>query len=97
MKTLELKETNCAYCGTLFSIEESLLDIRKQDGRSFFCPNGHELKFTNSPASKMEKLTEELEETKEELRNAQTEITRLKCELVKPKSKVKTFWGGLIK
>jgi hypothetical protein len=62
----------CKTCGTLFSISDSLYEIRKEDGRTFTCPNGHELHY--SP-SENDKLRAEVKELKANLSRRQTTLT----------------------
>lgn len=70
------KDIICCNCGTLFSMESILDDLRRKDGKTFWCPNGHGQSYTNAPDKKIETLESELEE-------AQIEIRQLKCELLR--------------
>jgi hypothetical protein len=40
----DLEVTVCT-CGVLFAAPQKLLDTRRFDGQSFYCPNGHSLSF----------------------------------------------------
>lgn len=82
MKTITLKELNCCNCGTTFSMDETIAALRKDDGKEFWCPNGHAQYFTTSKQKILDKVAKELAETKEELQEAKVEIRRLKCELL---------------
>lgn len=42
-----LQVTTCAACGVLFAAPKRLLDSCREDGDSFFCPNGHSLVFND--------------------------------------------------
>lgn len=83
MKTIITKEMTCVDCGTAFAMDETLVELRRKDGASFYCPNGHSQKYSCSPVDKLKEKTDELKETKDELRDAKAEITRLRCELIK--------------
>jgi hypothetical protein len=37
--------SDCPRCGTIFGITTSLETRRREDGKSFWCPNGHSMSF----------------------------------------------------
>lgn len=43
----QLETTTCGVCGVLFAPPEVLLDDCRENGSSFFCPNGHSLVFND--------------------------------------------------
>lgn len=58
---------DCPSCGVLFGITEDMEDNRRKDGRTFYCPNGHNLHWTpgKSDADKLadeRRRTEKLED-----------------------------------
>lgn len=53
--------TDCANCGIVFAIPEELRDRRVNDGRSFYCPNGHSLGWNETEADRQRKRAERLE------------------------------------
>lgn len=54
----------CATCGVLFAMPELMVTRRREDGRDFYCPNGHVLHY----GAENEKLKRELEQERD--RNA---------------------------
>jgi hypothetical protein len=36
----------CGECGVIFGVSEGLMDIRRNDHRNWYCPNGHIWAFT---------------------------------------------------
>ncbi len=38
-------EVTICTCGVLFAAPEKLIDSRREDGQTFYCPNGHALSF----------------------------------------------------
>lgn len=52
-------EVEVCTCGVLFAAPESMLDSRRQDGRSFYCPNGHSLAYSSENASLKRQLANE--------------------------------------
>ena len=59
--TLALYVTNCPSCGTIFAITEELKDRRYEDGKSFYCPNGHTMSWHESEADRQRKRAEQAE------------------------------------
>ena len=95
MKTITTVEMTCCSCGTSFAMDETLKELRLKDGNSFYCPNGHSQKYTNSQSDQLKEAREELHETKTELRDAQNEIRRLKCLLLSKPPQPRTVWQRL--
>ena len=57
----DMSLVHCDSCNLDFSIPAWLVAKRREDGQSFFCPNGHELYFGDSEVSKLKKRIEQLE------------------------------------
>lgn len=53
----------CGVCNVVWGMTEEFIASRKQDGRSWRCPNGHDWYFSGK--SEEEKLREELQQVKE--------------------------------
>jgi hypothetical protein len=51
----------CASCGITFAAPAHFIDKRRQDGETFYCPNGHSLVFGKSET---DRLKNELEQAK---------------------------------
>lgn len=45
-ETHDLSEVPCLDCGIMFGMPLELEEVRKKDGKTFFCPNGHGQYFT---------------------------------------------------
>lgn len=52
----------CCNCGVQFAMPTELWQERKQDGKGFYCPNGHSMVFTNSVETKLREAEERLRE-----------------------------------
>lgn len=50
-------EVEICTCGVLFAVPEHMLDTRRADGKTFYCPNGHPLHYGSENA----RLKRELE------------------------------------
>ena len=59
----EFQRINCAICGQRFGIQKSLASVRKLDGGTVFCPNGHTLSIRPKAPAPM------TEEEREKWRN----------------------------
>jgi uncharacterized C2H2 Zn-finger protein len=40
--------TNCCVCGVVFGVPDFFLEARRKDKKTFYCPNGHNLSYTES-------------------------------------------------
>lgn len=85
MNQVETSYVNCCHCGTTFAVADILINFRKADGKPFFCPNGHEMFFTDNRDKKLAEALTKVKELTQELADAQVEIRQLKCAvLAKP-------------
>lgn len=91
MKTINLVEETCCNCGIVFGIEEELRDQRHEDGREFYCPNGHAQHFVESSEDQIERLTRKLKEAEQERYEARNEARQLKCEILRIRTR-RTIW-----
>lgn len=82
MKTITTIEETCCNCATTFSMDEELQKLRKNDGLTFYCPNGHGQHYTQTVASKYQTATKRIAELEIELSDYKAECRRLKCELL---------------
>lgn len=66
--TLTLTVTDCSACGVVFGIPDDYDERRRKDGRTFYCPNGHECVYLETEADRLRK---KLEQTSRRLEWAQ--------------------------
>lgn len=59
--TLTLTEIVCCKCTTHFAMDHELYYRRREDGNTFWCPNGHGQSFTESEVTKLKKQNESLQ------------------------------------
>lgn len=88
----------CASCGVLFAAPKSLLDKRRFDGASFYCPSGHSLSYDAGEARmrrELEQTRKSLEGTRDLLRHEERshaatrgQVTRVKNEKAKIEARV---------
>jgi hypothetical protein len=60
-RTTQLVAEDCINCGTWFAMEATLRDQRIHDGKTFHCPNGHPMVFSENDRAKLRKAQTELE------------------------------------
>ena len=51
----ELTVKHCPECGITYAIPKAFIDKRHEDGKHWYCPNGHSIVFTESKVDKLEK------------------------------------------
>lgn len=59
--TGRLSAIECAACGIMFGVPEDMVRRRREDHKSFFCPNGHSSYFPQD--NEAERLKKQLERT----------------------------------
>jgi hypothetical protein len=69
-----LDEVNCCSCGVIFAMPRELIAKRREDGKDFFCPNGHVLVFRPSEA---QRLRDDLARTKKVAESQEKAIDNL--------------------
>lgn len=51
----EFLVTDCASCGIVFAVPASFAQRRRDDARSFYCPNGHSLSYRESKEDRLQR------------------------------------------
>lgn len=59
MSTFTTEYIDCANCGTVFAVQSSLLRRFRENGRSFYCPNGHVNAYTETDLTRARKERDE--------------------------------------
>ena len=62
---------DCPDCGMLFAITNQFENRKRKDGKSFYCPAGHSMSYSESEADRLRK---QLNQSKGDLATAQLEI-----------------------
>ncbi len=73
----------CASCGVDFAVPVHFINMRRQDKKTFYCPNGHVLSFTES---EVDRLKRELEGVKNSLQFARDGKARVEKSLIAQKA-----------
>jgi hypothetical protein len=83
---VRLYATECNVCGTVFGIENRLDDSLRENGRLFYCPNGHGLRYKETEATRLKK---QLDEEKRKLANAQFELMAAEKKMKRIENRIK--------
>jgi hypothetical protein len=73
-----IETVNCCSCGVLFGMPEQMLRSRREDGKEFFCPSGHQQHFTKTEA---QRLRERLANTEQSLKYARASASAARDQL----------------
>lgn len=75
MKTIEtntvLRVETCCRCGVQFAFPEGLFRDLQENGKTFYCPNGHAQAYSERYSSRLEK---EVEKLRTQLKNASDSV-----------------------
>jgi hypothetical protein len=73
---LALETETCVDCGVAFAMPKELLERRREDKASFYCPNGHSMAFRESEADRLRRLLKNAEATADWERETRQGIER---------------------
>lgn len=62
----------CCSCGTYFTMQNDLENLRRRDGKSFYCPNGHKQYWTPPPSGEEKKIMKLEREKRDWIRTCAT-------------------------
>jgi len=65
---------DCPRCGVLFAVTEELDDRWRSNGKSFYCPNGHSMSYTDNTEKRLREAKDAL--ARERARNDQLRAER---------------------
>jgi hypothetical protein len=95
MKTTEqdIQLTECGKCGIIFGYPKAFDEQRRDDGYRFYCPNGHDLRYADSLATKNRKLKSEQQHWEQEASRLLTECDSLREQVIRLR---KAWWFRLV-
>lgn len=56
----DLYVTDCPVCGIVYAIPNAMVERRRRDGESWWCPNGHSLSFHETEEDRQRKRADAL-------------------------------------
>jgi hypothetical protein len=71
-KIITCSVIECGECGVVFALSDEFMDQRKQDHRTWYCPNGHQRHYPGE--SREEKLKRQLDRTSRQLSSTQSAL-----------------------
>ncbi len=63
--TVNLSTCNCSVCGIVYAVPCNYRETRRDDHKTFHCPNGHRQCFPDEPDESREEVLEEENQTLE--------------------------------
>jgi len=98
-KSVQFETTDCCVCGVVFAVHAAFLNERKEDKKSFFCPNGHSQSFVKSTTQILQQQINKLKTEKDEAERAryslhnqlsekQEEVKKLKSNIAKRNKRI---------
>lgn len=91
--SLQMYTMRCANCGVMFGVPNEFDDQRRDDGRSFYCPNGHSNVYRDTEAKRLkrelEKTTQRLSQANERRERAEEESRRKQRKYARIRDRVK--------
>ena len=79
--SFELVTETCCSCGGVFAMPEDFARRRHEDGKSFYCPAGHEQYYTKSTATMLMQANQELKKAKERIASEQAWSAKMQEDL----------------
>lgn len=85
---------SCCNCGVVFGLHEPTYNQRREDGKNFFCPNGHSQHYSETEASRLKK---ELEKERQRRTWAEQERDNQRAKTIKAQKRTSAFKGEVTK
>ena len=86
---------DCVSCGIAFGVPDEFDDRRRDDGKTFYCPNGHTLSYGNTLAKQLKaerektaRLTARIDQERAERESAQRRAAAARGQVTKIKRRV---------
>lgn len=84
---VDLETCQCASCGIIWGLPVRYEQLRRDDHKGFYCPNGHSQWFPHK--SEAEELREQLKAEQAKLANAQFELMAVEKKLKRTEKRIK--------
>jgi hypothetical protein len=66
-EVLTIETTSCGVCGVVFGMPADMLRSRKRTGKTFWCPNGDQIGYSETDADRLRKELEAVKRTRDQL------------------------------
>lgn len=91
----QLYVQSCINCGVTFGMPDDMDTERRKDGRTFYCPNGHHMSYTETDALRLKKerertarLTAQLDQQRAARESAERRASAARGQVTKIKRRV---------
>jgi len=85
---LEIIIEECIECGTKFGMTQTLHTWKKENKKSFYCPNGHSMSYTKSEADRLREIIAQKDKSLEYFRAIEARRSEeMKAKLAAKKAK----------
>lgn len=68
--TIELNPKECPTCGVVYGLSRDFDRRRDEDGKVWYCPQGHSVVYTDTTVDRLKRRIETLEGREEDLRES---------------------------
>ena len=92
--TIKVNAHECGKCGVVYGLSEEFERWRRQDGATFYCPNGHGRAFVES---EVERLNAELKRSRERAESYRSWSERVEQDLATARKQHAVTKGQLTK
>lgn len=89
-----MAECTCYKCGIVFGMPDHYETKRREDGESFWCPNGHSQHYGEGSNEKLRRENQRLLQRQAELQDERREAERLRDLAVKREGRLKKRIAG---
>lgn len=87
-------QITCGKCGIVFAMPDRYESARREDGATFYCPNGHPRAFVDSETDKLRRerdlLKQQMAQKDDQLNRAETLAAAAKSQVAKLKKRAKS-------
>ena len=80
--------TNCGKCGIPFGLPEDFMHLRQSDGHSFYCPNGHYIRWFETAAQRLQHAEAQIAHLEDQRRAAERSNRTLKGHLTRLRNRI---------
>lgn len=85
---------DCPDCGIVFAMPNAMAKRRREDGRTFWCPNGHSMSWHEDEADRQRKRADRLDK---QLTRARAEEDRARAEAAHQAKVAAGYKGAMVK
>jgi uncharacterized protein with PIN domain len=97
VQSVAINAHDCPSCGVIYGLADDYEQRRRQDGATWYCPNGHSVSYNGTHEAELKKARAEVEAAKERLEAEQGWSARLSTSLENERKQHASTKGQLTK